>query len=260
MYMSTQITRILKASGLNDSEIAVYLASISINVPQTSGVVSKRANLKPSTTTMALQSLTQKGLISSFQKENSTFYTAESPEQLLKMLEKKQFEIDLVKHDVEKILPEIEKTISPFVIKPRIKIYEGKEAIEQVFLDMIDQDDLMRGYAGFKSQFEDPLHEFWDSYFAKLRQKNKFLHLIATDKAGATQFQKLDKINNRKTLLTPGATCDLETEKQIAGDRVATISLYQDTMLAVVIEDAKIAQSERQFFDLTWKLLESGRI
>lgn len=249
------INNVLKSAGLSDSEIAVYLAAVSVNVPQTSGVVAKRAKLKPSTTTMALQSLAKKSLVSSFQQENSTYYSAEPPNQILKMLDRKHDDIDTVKQNIEKILPEIEKSISPFSIKPRIKIYEGKSAIEGVFLDMMERDDLIRGCASLNKEFDEDFDIFWDNYFKKAKSLDKKFRVIVPDTVEGKAYKQRGKSENRETILVSHKDYFFDTEKHIVGDAVATISLHKDSMIAIVIEDQKIANSEKQFFDLVWNSL-----
>lgn len=246
----------LKKIGLSYSEISTYLSAVSIGLPQTSGVLAKRAKLKQTTTTMALQSLIKKGLVTVVNRDKSVYYSAESPSQIVKFLERKEDELQQLKDQTLKIIPEIEKMVSPYARKPKIKIFEGAEGIKQVFMDMMDLDDEILGYASLSREQDEPFDDFWKDYFRKVVFYDKKIKLFVSDSEEAKIFKDRDKDENRSTVLVPQKQFFIKTEKHIVGDTIANISLHPDCLMAVVIKDKQIVGSEKAMFNFTWQLAQ----
>jgi len=248
----TKIVDHLKKIGINSTEVKVYLAALSIGIPQTSGVLANRSQLKSSTTSMALKSLIKKGLISSYSKDVYIYYVAEPPESLLGFLDRKQNDLEALRQQTIKLLPAIKSTQYIYSAKPKIKVFEGIEGIKKVFLDMLSLGDEILGYTSLFEVFDNPFDDFWVAYFEKVVFYNKTIKVIVPDTKKGRAFKLRDEKENRQTMLISKDKYCFETEKHIVGNTVAHISIHPDVLMAVVIEDQKMADTERKFFNLIW--------
>ena len=248
----------LKNLGLNDSEIKVYLATVSIGVPQTSGVIAKRSSMKQSTTTMALKSLMEKGIVSFLDKGTNKYYMCESPEHLIQYIEGKEDDLAILKANTLKILPDIKKMVNPNVnIKPNVKVFEGEKGVKKILMEMIDYGSEILAYTSLSKKFEENFEDFWPGYFRKIVAKGRKVRVFVPDSVEGKAFKKRDSVENRQTILVSKDEYFFETEKHIVGDYVAHLSMHSDCLIAVLIEDARIASAERTFFNLSWDKLFS---
>ena len=96
-----EIIKELKELNLEDNEIKVYLACLSLGNPKVHEI-SKKSELIRTTCYGILKSLIEKGLISTVLKNNITHYHATTPRQLLDILDEK-------KKKINSILPKLEQ-------------------------------------------------------------------------------------------------------------------------------------------------------
>lgn len=118
----------LKKLGLTDKEAAVYIGALELG-PSPVQQIARKAKVVRATTYVILESLLHKGLISTFKKGKKTLFTAEPPNQLLRLLEKQEEEIRHKERDIEKILPALQILMKAGDEKPTIRYFEGREGL-----------------------------------------------------------------------------------------------------------------------------------
>src|SRR5438309_465039 len=119
---------ILKNFGLNDKEIAVYLALVELG-PSPVRVVSAQSKVNRGTTYDILKALQKQGLVSFYDTKTNQHFAAEPPEKLLLALDERQREIGEVKKQIESSLPELKSVFEKQGGKPAVKLYEGNKGI-----------------------------------------------------------------------------------------------------------------------------------
>ena len=124
MAIETTLTKL----GLNKKEIEVYLASLQLGV-STITELSKKSEIKRPTTYLIVESLLKQGLISIVRKKQKTYYAPERPKKILTILKARQREL-------EQSLPELEALYNSPKAKPKIQIYEGLEAVSNIYDQM----------------------------------------------------------------------------------------------------------------------------
>jgi sugar-specific transcriptional regulator TrmB len=131
------ISRILRALGLLDSEVRTYLAALEKG-PQTVADLSKAAGLSRQATYVAVDGLTERGLISSVLRGKKRFYAAEHPSKLLAYAKRHRAEVDDRVEDLERALPELE--LQTGGERPIVKVFEGKDGVRAVMEELIRSD------------------------------------------------------------------------------------------------------------------------
>src|SRR4051812_6506264 len=90
--MNEQMIRQIEEFGLSEKEARVYLASLMLG-PAGVQRIADQAGIKRVTTYVILESLIHVGLVSQSLRGKKTFFVAEDPVSLQRLLEKKQREI-----------------------------------------------------------------------------------------------------------------------------------------------------------------------
>jgi sugar-specific transcriptional regulator TrmB len=127
------ISPILKALGLLDSEIKLYLKALE-DGPGTVLDLAKATGLSRQAIYVAIESLTKRGLMSNALRGKKRFYAAEHPDKLLDYAKRRDVEMHERVQDLERMLPELE--LAAGGEKPVVRVFEGKEGLRAVMADM----------------------------------------------------------------------------------------------------------------------------
>lgn len=130
------IEKDLQKIGLSENEAKVYLTLLS------GGLISvfklaKNLEMARSTLYGILTDLQKKGVVSQVLKDQVKYFKAEPPEKLLHILELKEETIKRQKEELVALLPEIKKLVNLDYTSPKIKIFEGRKEMEQLFNDIL---------------------------------------------------------------------------------------------------------------------------
>ncbi|MEK7566640.1 MAG: helix-turn-helix domain-containing protein, partial [Patescibacteria group bacterium] len=91
----------LQEFGLSEKEARVYLAALELG-KATADELAKQAKVNRSTTYVQIESLKQKGLVSSYDEGKKTYFAPESPEYLKRLFEKQAGDLDVKQKELEK--------------------------------------------------------------------------------------------------------------------------------------------------------------
>jgi len=96
----------LQQIGLTEKEALVYNASLDLG-KATVEKIAEQAGIVRTTTYTQIESLMKQGLMSSFVQGKKTFYTAEAPTNLKRLLEKQKNAVIFGESLLEQILPDL---------------------------------------------------------------------------------------------------------------------------------------------------------
>ena len=94
----------LEKFGLGEKEAKVYLASLELG-PSTAAQIAQKADVNRATTYVAVESLIKQGLLSSHEKDSKTFFSAEDPAMLKRLLDQQREEVKNKLSSLEELLP-----------------------------------------------------------------------------------------------------------------------------------------------------------
>lgn len=139
-------TELLKY-GLSQKEADVYLALMELGYATVQQIAQKSA-VNRATTYIIVDSLIDKGLVSTFEKEKKTFYAAENPENLMNYLAAQEREYKEKRNELQRVLPDLLGIFNLAQNKPAVKYYEGKEAFQTMYKEFFraDKDKLVRSF------------------------------------------------------------------------------------------------------------------
>tara|TARA_B100000315_G_C14593587_1_gene597386 strand:- start:3264 stop:3983 length:720 start_codon:yes stop_codon:yes gene_type:complete len=229
----------LEGIGLTHSESKVYLAIVELG-SCLAGEISKKTGIHRRSIYDAIERLTQKGLISYIKTNNRKYFEAVEPSILLANLKEKE-------DNIRAVLPELQLKHGMAKKKAETTFFKGREGLKSVFQDQIkDKKEIL--VFGASTDINAVL-KYYLPHYENARMKFKInVKIIYDDSARNDEIVKKKPYLKVKFLpkqfRSPSST-------NIYGDKVA-ILLWVDEPLAILINNKKIADSYRNFFNLIW--------
>lgn len=255
--MDEQLISQVEDLGLSNKEARVYVANLMLG-PAGVQQIADASGIKRVTTYVILESLVGLGLVSQTSKAKKTLFNAESPENLRRLLDKKEQAIKDQKAQLDELLPQLGSLSTLPKDAPSVKFYEGVESIQTInkmFFDELKKSGATESY-GVSNLDVLPaiLPEIEKSQGNPARIeagiKSRFLY---TSSKGAI-MAATDKERNRESRYLPGDKFNFSCDLSIAGDYVALLSLgSSSTPMGVVIKSESIANGLKSLFELAWE-------
>jgi sugar-specific transcriptional regulator TrmB len=237
---------LFKEMGLSEHESAVYFTMVSLG-PSPILKIARASGIKRTTIYYVMDSLKEKGLVRVDLKGFKSLYTAESPEKLENILETR-------KNKLKKHLNDLMAIYNKGGGETLIKIYEGLEATESVYNQLLDEIKPGEDYlviAGMKKAFDmDP--EFFKDLQNRRAKLPIKIRILMTDPESeeSRDLKKYAQNFNVKAKFLPAGT-KLTTNTVITPQRVLIHQMEQPIM-AIVIENKSTIKTHQELFEVMW--------
>ena len=234
--------------GFSPKEADIYLALLELGTAVVSDVA-KRANINRSTTYILLDSLAEKGLVSTSEKQNIKFFSVTPPERLLQYMQ------DLVKKNTElvglahNLLPELKSLYIGVGPKPRVQFFEGTEGLKTAYEDTLTSKETIRAYASIENMHK-AIPDYFPEYYQRRAQQNIAIRAILPDTPEARERTKHNQEESRESLLVPSDEYAFSPEINIYDNKIVFMSLVEK--FALVIESQELADALKKVFELSW--------
>lgn len=245
--------------GLKDKEAAVYLACLELG-PSPVQPIAKKAKVVRATTYVILESLMNMGLVTKFKEGKKTLFSAETPRQLLRLLEKQEEVIQEKQHDIEAILPQLQMLTKSAGDKPSVRYFEGKEGLIAMRREIVmypNSGDMVYNFTPadhLTSVFPDDE----DTNFAQRVAKQIFAKTLFTTTSETLKKRWLskerDKMSERR-FISP-EKFPVPAGMTIYRDRIA-IGSFTGKLFGVVIESQQVVNMMKVLFELAWESAET---
>ena len=236
---------VLSKIGLTKNESKVYLTLLDLGTAQ-AGQITEKSGVHRRNVYDSIDRLMEKGLISFVIANNKKLFSPVNPKRFLELIDEKKFELDGLKSDFQKILPELELRTT---LKERhdVRFFKGVEGLKTVFEDIIRTGKDYIGY-GPGQQLEKILKHYFKHFIDK-RIKSKISLRLIYDEASRKALKK----NPLSDLRYMPDQYSSRAALRIYGDKVALLLLSEEEPLAVVIKNRAIAEGYRKYFEVMWK-------
>jgi HTH-type transcriptional regulator, sugar sensing transcriptional regulator len=237
-----QLAEILKQFGLENKEDDVYLALLELG---TAGVqeIAIKANIKRTTVYDVLSALQAKGLAGQTQKGKKRLFYAEEPETLNRLLDEKRRKLE----DIMPVLKSLQNTAGQ---KPKIRYYEGKEGLRQVYRDTLNFKGELLAFLN-ENIIKYLGDEFAEEYIEKRKTAQITVRAICPDTEEMEIYKSIDKEFLKTTRLVPRKDFPFTIEMNIYGNRLALLSFKEE--MGIIIESNEIANNLKLLFELAWR-------
>jgi predicted DNA-binding transcriptional regulator len=236
----------LNKIGLTEHESAVYLASLELG-PSAVLAISRRAGIKRTTVYSVVDALIARGLMRSELDGLKTVFAAEDPQNLVRVMESRQRELD-------KSLPDLALLFQQQGKSDTIKRYSGSEGLKTIYETI---------YASFRRG--DPYYvigggkgwvdidsEYQDKMLIKKSRVGVDTRLLMQDsERAAMHMRKAEQLRQEVRLLPHdlGVSSDILITK----DRVAIMHLTHP-YFGIVIENPDVVHTYLAVFKYLWAL------
>ncbi len=235
------IGKLFRTLGFSDGEKATYLTLLEMGASNVIDIT-KKSKLSRQTVYNSLDTLIEKGLISTVQKGKKKNYIAEDPEKILAYVRRKEHELAEQGRDFERMLPELKlkKSTSQTVVK----VFEGKEGALAVLQDLASQ----KASEAYEIADLEALRTLFTDVDTKLIQKTlpKEKELIVK---GFYVGKPLSERGNTERHFLPDEFKGFNTDVIIYANKIALLNV-EGKIYSVIIENAALADTLRILFKL----------
>lgn len=253
--MNEQLLRQLEDMGLSEKEARVYVASLTLG-PATVQQIANQADIKRVTTYVILESLANLGLVSQTSHGKKTYFTAEDPSSLKRLLDKKQQELTQQRKNFDNLLPELSSLQSIPAESPTVKFYDGAEAIRSIMANFLDQHKNESDKTTYAFSNLDQLHEFFPEFKEQMTNPERVKagfdsKFIYTTNRGPILAESDDRTNRISKFVDP-KLYPLKGDLTVVGNHVLILSLNSSKPVAVSLDSKEIADAFKAIFALAW--------
>lgn len=235
---------ILEQLGLDVKEVQVYLGLLELG-EATILAISKKSGVKRPTAYLIVESLEKKGLVIRRVVGKKIYFTAQHPKKILADAEVRLAQL----HET---IPQLEAMMQRSDERPRVIIYEGKDAIDRVY----DDSFVIKGELLFMSNM-DLVHDV----FARTLQKVEYASLspdfrtreLGDDSDTTRKYAARVAGPYRDVRIMPKEFSPFATDIGIFGKNTVITSGKKE-FFSVRIESEDIAHAFRALFEAMWQI------
>jgi len=241
----------LKEFGFSEKEIKVYLALLELG-KGTVSAIARKAGIQRTTCYTILDSLVNKKVAVISGKEPKQEYVAESPDMIVEMLKQEVSSSQEQLKNAEKLVPQL-KSIHNVGNRPKVKFYEGKEGLKEVYEDTLTSHEPIRAFATLDDMYQ-ALPGYFPDYFKRRAKKNIPIKAILPATPAAFERMKYNKEEMRTMALIPSDKFRFSPEINIYDNKIMIASWREN--LGIIIESNEIADAMKKIHELAWQEAE----
>lgn len=236
-------TELLKQIGLTNREIEVYLNLIKQGESPAAALL-KDSSISRTHVYEALNTLIQKGLVSTAIKNYKKYYQAAPPETILICLENKQKQIEKQKTEAKSLIKQLSEIQNHTTQTPNIKVYEGKEGIKTILMDMIKKPKSELLMFNVTSHFKEMFNYFAEHFFREKIKRHIKSKVIFTEK-----FEFLDQTAEKRFMQKE----DISPTTTIISQTKVAILFWLERPIGILIESNEAVKEYTHNFNILWK-------
>lgn len=245
---NTKLLDSLTQIGLEENEAQVYLAALSLG-PTTVLKISKVAEIKRTSVYEIITTLIQKGLMKKEVRGFKTLYVAGDPNYL-------ESALDAKRELFSRVLPELEGLYALKGTESVLKYYEGLQAIENIYDELLDDLKPHDFYYAISNidEWQATDEEYFLKYHVERRAGlNVETKLLFTDCAVAQSRLKTQKNFNEEIKVLPKDT-DIHVDLVVTPYKLVMFQMKQP-LIALMIENRSMVHMHKNLFEIMWRAI-----
>lgn len=235
------LINILRELGLSKKEAEVYLVLLKLG-KEGATRISSVSGVNRVTVYGLLNSLKQKGFVTSLQVDNKNLFVPLEPKKIMDLIRRKEDKFVEVLQDLEKLERSHDSESS-------IEIYQGSKGITEVLQDILDNAKTIYVYGN--RIIGEKLIEFESLNFRKERVK-RGIKLFGISNILEDYIAKDQSWRKNSEFAISKSLDILSTWTLIYGDRVVILS-FDKELVGFLIKNKKVAEMHKFTFDKIWK-------
>jgi HTH-type transcriptional regulator, sugar sensing transcriptional regulator len=234
--------------GLEPKESNIYLALLELG-EATILEIAQKSKVNRASIYYIIEKMKKAGIVTHIEKKGKDVYAPIDPNLLLSQKKKHLKEF-------ESVIPDLRGMVDKTGKCPRVRFYEGMEAVKSIYADTLTAKTEILNYANsreIRTHWPEYDHEYVDRRVAK----GIPLRGIAPDDEYGRRVHSEDKKFLRKIRLIDPKTLNFTDEIKIYDDKVAMMS-FNDDVFGVIIESQAMADTQRSIFEMAWTFAGSN--
>lgn len=248
--MSQSIVDTLIKAGFEPIVADIYLILINngeLSVPE----ILEHTTLSRASVYEALPELLAGGYIEYRKEGRQAFYKPAHPNQLASLVEQKKRDVALLDGEMGETIRALVGSYNLSSNKPGVRFFEGEEGFRDVLFDSLTSSEPIRTIADIEAA-----HTFAPAINQEYTKKRELAGIHNKILVLDTPFSKTFATNTKTKLveskfLSPTLE-HFHTSTQIYDNKVVYMTLRENNMISVVIEDPDIYQMNKSMFDYLW--------
>jgi len=239
--------------GFTHKEARIYLALLELG-KGTISEISRKSNVNRTSVYDNIGGLVEIGLINKIRGTKKDTFSAEPPEKLPVVIEKRKRLMEARLNLAKSMVGELKLISSKQPGKPRVSMYDGEDGVKALYEDSLTSTETIRSFSSADSleQFD---VKYLHDYYKRRAKKKIFITAILNDTPVSREYQAEDSKLCREIRLVPREAMDIRPEVYVYDNKVAFFSIQEK--FGVLLESYDVAKAIKKIFDLAWK--EAGR-
>ena len=234
----------LKNLGLENKEIEAYLALLELGEASVLEIA-KKSGVKRPTAYLVLNSLESKGFVSRAVRGKKTYFLPQHPKKLIT-------EAELRLKELNEVVPQLESMLQKASGRPRIMIYEGKDALDRAD----DEIFVIKGevlWMGTPKLSKNILPRTFKKFEYATLSKDFNTRELIDESEESRQYANEISRPFREVKFIPKEYLPFEVDLCIFGNRTLITSVKKE-YFTVAIESEEISRAFRILFEAMWRL------
>lgn len=249
--MKTFLTTFLEEQGLNAKDIRVYLDVYAYGQSYASSVAA-RTHIDRTTVYAVLKRLMKRSLIIRTKSHNVRAYMAVNPQVFIDHIDRDIESLKTQKKSASLFLDEISKIKRLSFLKPGTKIFEGTEAIKNLYLHTLEKNRNQKAFLSIDT-IPTALKDFLKKEFIKLKVAKKVVSkVLVAETPFARRYKALDEPSNRETQIIKKYPFNLHSEIILCNDREVALIDFREDLYGILIESETLYKTMETLFDYIW--------
>ncbi len=243
-----QIKRVLEQYGLKERHAEVYLACLELGSASIQKI-SQKSGFARSTCEAVLDSLHEKGFVTTFRKKNVRYFSPEDPKKLINLAKEK---VSLL----ENALPQFGALYYKGGTMPMSRLYEGENGVRLVLQEILQEAKEILCFGSIDDIYS-ALGDYFPKFTKERIKRSIPAKVILQDTSFARERQKLGPQELREVRLISSDNL-LSSVTFIWNNKLAMCSL-KEKIVALVVESDELANIQKTMFQSIWETLGKER-
>ena len=196
--------------------------------------------------------LIKKGLIEEFDFEKKKHFRLVDPRKLEEVAATQYTEAGKLKHEVENLLPEIVSAYTLTYHAPGALFFECEEAMRRVLEDTLTSTSEVVQYADVDA-FTNYFPEVNATYVKRRSHLKQHKRVILADTPSSRYYVQRQKEELFSGRFLPTERTLENVSMYIYDNKISYLTLQQNKIVGIIIEDPLLAAMHRQIFEFTWE-------
>ena len=246
-------SNLLNNIGLSPKEAEIYETLLKLGKVKINSILSE-TKLKRTTIYSILDELVNKNIVEKDENHKIAQFRAKHPYTLKSYLEDKSEKIKTTSEQLEAVLPNLISLYNTAQNMPGVKFYEGKEGIKKTLNDSLNSKTEILTIADIEA-VEKYIADIEEEYVKQRNKKGITKRLLVLDTPQAREMEKFPKHFTADTKYCKLKINPFNTAIQIYDNKVVFITMTDNYLAGMIIENQFIYSTQKALFEFIWKSL-----